>query len=237
MENILANLNIQPLKEPRGFMKVLQFVFSICAFATTVSYSSTFSFTVQCQGSKNDTVIEELITYPFRVDSIDTTYHYCNSSVSKVHIMGNFSSDSEFFVAIGVLAFLYSIAALILYCFLSSLYDNDEKVPILDCAIHVVFAFLWLAASSAWASGLTNLKMATSLDAIMNENKDMCATNVCTPGKELAYSKLVISIIFGFLNLFLWASNLWFLYKETSYFKNKMNMAAGNGSTQPAGTA
>lgn len=64
-----------------------------------------------------------------RVDSIDTSYEFCGTS-SKIHIMGNFSSDSEFFVAIGVLAFLYSIAAIVLYCFFSGLYDNDEKVPL-----------------------------------------------------------------------------------------------------------
>ena len=25
--------------------------------------------------------------------------------------------------------------------------------------------------------------------------------------------------LFGFLNMFLWASNMWFLYKETPFFK------------------
>lgn len=64
-----------------------------------------------------------------------------------------------------------------------------------DFAMHLLFAFLWLAASSAWASGLTNLKSATSLESIMKGNPEMCLSYQCTPGKGLAYSKLVISIV------------------------------------------
>lgn len=64
-----------------------------------------------------------------------------------------------------------------------------------DFAMHLLFAFLWLAASSAWASGLTNLKSATSLEAIINGNQEMCGKHDCIPGKGLAYSKLVISIV------------------------------------------
>merc|ERR1712008_203523 len=49
----------------------------------------------------------------------------------------------------------------------------------------------------------------------------------CTVDFTGNFNKANISIIVGFLNFFLWASNLWFLYKETSWF-------SGSGSQQPA---
>jgi hypothetical protein len=38
--------------------------------------------------------------------------------------------------------------------------------------------------------------------------------------------------IFGFLNFFIWTVNLWFLYKETSWFQQDA-AAAGAGGQSP----
>ncbi|XP_071532886.1 synaptophysin-like isoform X2 [Panulirus ornatus] len=226
LKGIFASLNTRVLKEPRGFMKILQFIFSICAFATTTNFSSSFSFRVLCKGNQdNSTLITEKIVYPFRIDSIRTSYKVCGNSES-LHLSGDFSSDAEFFVAVGVLAFLYVIGALVLYTLFSSIYDNNDLVPVVDCGAHVVFAILWLAGSSAWANSLTNLRMATNVQTIIKEHDDFCGDNICHSSKEPGFSGLYISIILGFLNVFLWASNLWFLYKETHFFKDKMNSDA-----------
>lgn len=39
------------------------------------------------------------------------------------------------------------------------------------------------------------------------------------------YLTLLLQII-GFLNFFLWASDLWFLYKETPWFQSRQNMGS-----------
>lgn len=135
---------------------------------------------------------------------------------------GDFSSDSRFFVAVGVLAFFYIIAALVLYCLFYTIYENNPLAPLADFAAHVFFAIMWLAGSSAWANSLTALRQATEVSVIMKENPEICLpTYPCDVLSEPNYAKLVISIILGFLNLFLWGSNLWFLYKETQFFKAK----------------
>lgn len=40
--------------------------------------------------------------------------------------------------------------------------------------------------------------------------------------------------IFGFLNTFLWGSNLWFLYKETRFYKDRKAAEEAGGSHLPA---
>ncbi|XP_045606733.1 synaptophysin isoform X2 [Procambarus clarkii] len=224
LQGILTTINTRILKEPRGFMKVLQFIFGICAFATTTSFSTSFSFGVKCPGEIYN--ITENIAYPFQLDSVKPLVKICEGNEEQLQISGDFSSDAQFFVAVGVLAFLYTIGALALYCAFTSIYENNEFVPVADCGAHVLFAILWLAASSAWANNLSNLKYATHLENIFDENPEICKVYGCLSRKEASFSKLVISVILGFLNVFLWASNIWFLYKETRYFKDKANAAA-----------
>jgi hypothetical protein len=43
------------------------------------------------------------------------------------------------------------------------------------------------------------------------------SANVCTESGVINFSKLNISVTFGFLNFFLWACNIWFVYKETPF--------------------
>jgi hypothetical protein len=35
------------------------------------------------------------------------------------------------------------------------------------------------------------------------------------------YANIIVSVIFGFLNFFLWLSSAWFVYKETKFFKSR----------------
>ncbi|XP_042241980.1 synaptophysin-like protein 1 isoform X2 [Homarus americanus] len=234
LQGIFTHLNLRVLKEPRAFIKIFQFIFGICAFATTTDFRTSFSFFVECNKGDNVTITHD-ITYPFELDAINTKVTYCENKEDNLHLNGDFSSIAEFFVAVGVLAFLYTLAALFLYTFCSSLYDNDDRVPIIDCAIHGVFVILWLAASSALADVNTDIKSVSEVHKIIDLNPEICNSDNCTALKEPNYAKVLISVLLGFLNTFLWGSNLWFLYKETRYFKGKSIPA--NGSANIAGTA
>lgn len=64
-----------------------------------------------------------------RLDRIRTPFTACGTKDS-LYVEGDFSSDARFFVAVGILAFLYSIVALVLYCFFTALYENNDLVPL-----------------------------------------------------------------------------------------------------------
>lgn len=84
-----------------------------------------------------------------------------------------------------------------------------------DLLVTAAFAFLWLVSSSAWGKGLTDVKWATNPVHLV----EACQPQ-CSPGEYPSMGKLNASVIFGFLNLILWAGNCWFIFKETPFHKD-----------------
>ncbi|XP_072003275.1 synaptophysin-like protein 1 [Engystomops pustulosus] len=209
-------LNFSPLKEPLGFIKVLEWFFSIFSFATCGGYSGTTSLHLSCP---NETaIIEATFRYPFRLNTVlfhgNYTEKFCGAPWNELHLTGDYSSSAEFYVTVAVFAFLYCIGALVLYLGFRHLYQDSIKLPLIDFIITAIFAFLWLVSSSAWAKGLTDIKRVTNPTELA---KTSCSDHfTCTPGSESRMGSLNISVAFGFLNLILWAGNAWFVYKETN---------------------
>jgi len=241
-------LDIEVLKEPRGFLRCLQWFFAMLAFATCCDFSTKVAFDIVCEEPNATTIhVQTTITYPFRIDhnapkkmsspcGIKFSDDVTNTDIT---FPGNFSSDAQFFVFTGVVAWLYCFASIAVYVFYSSLYDDEQKnYPKIDFYITALLAFFWLAGSSAWANGLSNMKVVGDPDNwIYTSETDHAAVCFQTTQKTYKYTKVKecyttahghygganISVLFGFLNCFLWFSNLWFLYKETSWYKGKQD--------------
>lgn len=213
------DLNLSVFQEPRGVMRILQLIFTISAFASISGYGGSVNF--KCE-TLNTTYTFDF-DYPFKLllnkQDLNPGGSQCHPTVT---INGDFSSDAQFFVATGVLAMLYAIGIIIVYTKLDNLYKTNNQVPLLDFVLTVVFAVLWLSSSAAWANGLSGLKQVTSAEALAwNGTSDNCTK---CHSYTSSFSTLNISVVLGFLNFFLWGSDLWFVYKETAWFQGNQGL-------------
>ncbi|XP_055338232.1 synaptophysin-like [Paramacrobiotus metropolitanus] len=227
-------------KEPRGFIKILELVFGICAFATTSSFSSFLTILFTCKDKGMAQKAKEIhFSYPFALDTIHIPRDPCNETSPVIPLGGPYTSSAEFFVAIGVLTFLYCLAALLLYLFLDKLYRARDMVAQTDFVVTVFFAFMWLVCASAWAHGVNGVKHCTD-PAVVSERltstkltEKFPSCNSCLPGQSPNYANLNISVLLGFLNFFIWCGNVWFLWKETAWYRARYPAEGG----QPMGSA
>ncbi|XP_074837208.1 synaptophysin-like protein 1 [Carettochelys insculpta] len=229
-------LNLGPLKEPLGFIKVLEWIFSIFAFATCGGYSGYTSIKVSCTGGNNET-LEAEFGYPFRLNTVmfkKPDPSKCNRTWSDTHLVGDFSSSSQFFVTFAVFVFLYCMAALVLYVGYLHLYRGAGKLPMVDFVITVVVAFLWLISTSAWAKALTDIKVSTGPEVMLATKFCHTSGNTCRFGGVSSMGSLNVSVVVGFLNFILWAGNAWFVYKETN-LHNPPDAQAPTAGHTPAG--
>ncbi|KAM9389134.1 synaptophysin-like protein 1 [Phaethornis superciliosus] len=215
------------LLEPLGFIKALEWIFSIFAFATCGGFQGETTFLVSCEGVVNKTV-SAAFAYPFRLHTAvfnATDPKCCGGTWTDVSLVGDFSSSAQFFVTLAVLVFFYCIAALVVYIGYKHVYQQNSKFPLTDLAITVITAFLWLVSTFAWAKALADIKMSTGASMIPRIESCRAPGTTCRFDSVTSMGTLNVSVVFGLLNVVLWSGNIWVLYKDTSlqYQSNRIS--------------
>ncbi|XP_072616050.1 synaptophysin-like protein 1 [Vulpes vulpes] len=225
-------LNVSPLKEPLGFIKVLEWIASIFAFATCGGFKGKTEIQVTCPSLTENKTITAAFAYPFRLNEASflaqPDVNVCDVNWKSYVLIGDYSSSAQFYVTFAVFVFLYCIAALLLYVGYTSLYRDSRKLPMIDFVVTLVAAFLWLVSTSAWAKALTDIKIATGHGIVKELQPCNHQGVMCYFGSVTSMGSLNVSVIFGFLNMILWGGNAWFVYKETS-LHSPSNTSASHG--------
>ncbi|XP_034983940.2 synaptophysin-like protein 1 [Zootoca vivipara] len=229
------HLDLSPLKEPLGFIKLLEWFFSLFAFATCGGYKGATTILVSCNGLVNGTVTASF-AYPFRLNKVtfgspDPTR--CNGTWGETHLVGNFTTTAQFYVTFGVLIFFYCMAALVLYLGYMHLYQSGGILPMMDYIFSLSAVFLWLVSSAAWAKALVDIKVSTGPRIIEEIPACKIPGTTCLFESVTNMGRLNVSVVFGLLNMILWAGNAWFVYKETILHKAN-NASPDSGLYPPA---
>ncbi len=75
---------------------------------------------------------------------MDQTVPVCNKTQEQkpAYLFGDYSSSSQFFVFVGVMAFLFSLASIIVYAFYDEMYMATDLWPKVVCLIALTKANL-----------------------------------------------------------------------------------------------
>ncbi|CAF1328891.1 unnamed protein product [Rotaria magnacalcarata] len=227
------------LKEPRGLIRLLQFIFAIFAFATACNGSSYLSI----QQGSNSNAASVTWSYPYDLRGSQIVGALANDPI-YLSESNSIRPSAEFFVFTGVTSMLLALGFLVIYIVLDRQFRYNDRIPIVDFVVTIIWAIFWIAGSSAWAQGVSNLRIQTSFNYVSSLLGGCTSTSVCQQNQSGTYANVTVSVIFGFLNFILWIGSVWFVYKETRFFKSRTaqqnppqnnfsNISAPNMQQQP----
>ncbi|XP_037107079.1 synaptoporin isoform X1 [Syngnathus acus] len=213
---------LQFLMHQETHCRVQPSIFAICAFATCGGYHGHLRVKVDCAGNRqsNRSITIEF-GYPFRLQQVHFRAPLCETKREEILFLdGDFSPAAQFFVSVGVITFLYSLLATVVYVFYQNKYLKNNRGPLVDFAVTVIFSLMWFISSCCWAKDLSEIKVATKPTKVLLLISACSAQeNKCTAAQEPLWSQLNSSVVFGFVNVVLWAGNIWFVFKETGWYK------------------
>lgn len=220
----MVEIRHRVLLEPRGFIRLIEFVLAIVVFATTGGYSGTGTGTLKCVGDGKVEPFTITISYPFNLQGTKQNVLKCNGNETvavEAALKGDFSPTSQWFVFVAVMAFLICIASIVFYvAFESEIRQAKEfMVTVTDLVVTVIWAFLWLTAAASWAWGVDQVKTYSDPADVcdLDEVKPLPTDSTCRSISSIDYTSLNASVAFAFLSFVVWVANVWFVYKETPY--------------------
>lgn len=106
-----------------------------------------------------------VIDYPFAYsEQVCVGPEVAGAGAKPIYISGDMSSDSQFFVATGVLSMLYCLFIIAVYGFVDKMYKEKQEFPMADFMLTTILAIFWLSGSAAWSNGTSALKSMTDVD-------------------------------------------------------------------------
>lgn len=229
----MDKLNINVLKEPRGFIRILQVLFAIISWSTTATFSTTTLLQVDCPDGANFP-IDYKISYPFDLTKVVVSAPFnCTDDTNLVDDIFpiDFSSTAMLYTLISALSLFYAIGCIVYYALFSIKYQNDPLVPMVDFCITFLFTILWTLIACTWLLNVTDLKHYTHPN-YFKDFLNICSDpdSHCQPSSPGKWSSLTASIICGFTCVVLWLGSSWFVFKETTLHRKPEYVSAAGAA-------
>lgn len=209
----------------------LQLLFALIALLTVVDFETELSLNIKClnnnDGNSSNVTLD--VTYPF--DFSQQVLKSPCSSLEYTH-QNSLTSSPQFFVMTGSLSIIFTIATLVIYLLLSSLYHSMPLLPVIDLTLTGLLGLFWLISSITFGFGVYLMKNTVSYEVVTQSlcqnvtlpvnitqaNSTVSSVEVqCQQLGDVSWKSLDVSLISGFGSFFLWTAGLWFVFKETHF--------------------
>ena len=151
-----------------------------------------------------------------------------------------FQSEAQFYVFVGVISFLYTLAAIVSYAFYKKFEKMSESFAThftkIDLGGTVILTFLWFLSATLWSAGFSALRndldQPTDMISLVTKirtdtgNADICSDHYSCLTSD-SWSKLYGSIVFGYLCIFLYGVNCWYCFKDTEWHAEPEKLVGG----------
>ncbi len=118
-------------------------------------------------------------SYAFNLQS-SPIYASNGTILNTISTSNDAKPAAVFFLFTGVTSMLLALAYIVLYVAMAEQYRNNELFPIIDFTITMIWTIFWIAGSSAWAQGVSNIRSQTAFDNI-SQRSGVCSGPVpCT---------------------------------------------------------
>jgi hypothetical protein len=181
-----TNYRFDTFHEPRGVMRIFQFVFSIWGFFAVRDFQLTL--VMDCQEKLFERTYQ--IEYPFefnqyicrrRIDAMKTDN-------STFFLAADASTGAQIFAITAVLSLLYALFIIFVYTYLEDLYKSKPELPMADFGLTVILAFFWFVGTLAFNSGGSAMKKT------FDENYLATVCHNCVP-KVSSFTDLNIALV------------------------------------------
>jgi hypothetical protein len=236
-------LNFRVLLESKGFLRILMVIISILAFSITVGFTGGINDnSLSCNTTSNNASVgvELGFSYPFRESDFRAQYqpseevilNISNNTVSCGRAEGfrskNFAGFAQYFVAMGVLSFLYCLGILLVYViFINPDLPFAKWLIAFDFIASILFAFVYLLADILWSAGISLMKDYVGSELRRRGTVCLLCTENSINSDLGSYVQPAMSVVFGWLLCFVWFCSIWFTFKDTHWHKDRSGPLGG----------
>ena len=182
--------------------------------------------------------------YPFK--KYEWSHNYGDENTTKdnqfsdMMFKDGFQSEAQFYVFVGVISFLYTLAAIISYAFYKKFEKMSEHFAAhftkVDFGATIVLTFLWFLSVTLWSSGFSALRndldpptnfvsLIANIRSAVGDDK-VCGNHYSCVTTD-SWSKLYGSVVFGYLCIFLYGVNCWYCFKDTEWHAEPDKLVGG----------
>uniref|UniRef100_A0AC35U4W5 MARVEL domain-containing protein n=1 Tax=Rhabditophanes sp. KR3021 TaxID=114890 RepID=A0AC35U4W5_9BILA len=217
--SLLGNFDLQMLKVPLGFIKVLQFPFVLIAFTAMDGWGFLLEYTCSAKNG-TEPFVQKALVDKFALSS--NLIPNCNGTQLPLWDM-SYGGTATLFGLLALSSLIFVMAMLFIYLMNLETYVNDNRYAHADCIVTAALAIVWFLVAVSWWSVTSNVVEATSNASIVKllNEKHFCGNSECLSQSYSHSSPLLISVLSAWACAILFVGNIWFTYKETDWFKNR----------------